>query len=124
MFEINMWTDENGNSPVDDFLDKLYTNNLKLYVKTMRNLNLLEATGNLLGMPYSKPLKDGLFELRSSQGNNISRLFYFFDKGGIIIVDHAILKKTQKIPSADLNLALERKEDYARRREDDLQGKV
>lgn len=124
MFDITMWKDENGYSPVDDFLDVLYADNIKLYVKTMRNLGLLEATGNMLGMPYSKPLGDGIFELRSSQGSNISRLFYFFEEGGIIIVDHAILKKTQKIPAADLELALERKADYERRQKDDLQRKA
>ena len=81
MFEILMYTDESGNSPVDDFLDDLKNSNFKLYVKTMRSLGLLESTGNMLTMPYSKHLQEGIFELRTIQGNNITRLFYFFDKG-------------------------------------------
>lgn len=120
MFEIVMYTDENGSSPVDVFLDKLKKSNYKLYVKTMRTLGLLEATGNMLTMPYSKYLQNGIFELRTTQGNNTTRLFYFFEKERIIVVDHGIIKKTRKTPKADIELAVSRKLSYERRQEDDL----
>ena len=120
MFEIIMYTDENGNSPVDEFLDKLKQSNFKLYVKTMRSLGLLESTGNMLSMPYAKPLSSGLFELRTVQGNNITRLFYFFVKGQVIVVDHGIVKKTQKIPKADIEIAISRKLSFERRCGNDL----
>lgn len=120
MFEIIMWEDENGISPVDGFLDELKQRNIKLYVKTMRNLGLLESSGNMLGMPFSKYLKNGIYELRTTQGNNNTRLFYFFEKDRVIIIDHAIIKKTQKTPSLDMQLAIERKLSYERRHQDDL----
>lgn len=120
MFEIIMWEDENGDSPVDEFLDELKQSDIKLYVKTMRNIGLLESSGNMLGMPFSKYLKDGIFELRTTQGNNNSRLFYFFEKNRVVIIDHAILKKTRKTPNLDMQLAIERKVSYERRHQDDL----
>ena len=98
MFKIIMYTDENGISPVDEFLDDLYQENFKLYAKTLRTLNLLKTTGNRLTMPYSRYLQKGLFELRTEQGNNITRLFYFFEKEQIIVADHGIIKKSQKTP--------------------------
>ena len=120
MFEIIMWEDENGYSPVDEFLDELKQNNIKLYVKTMRNLSLLESSGNMLGMPFSKYLKEGIHELRTAQGGNNTRLFYFFEKNKVVIIDHAIIKKTQKTPSLDLQLAIDRKRSYERRHKDDI----
>lgn len=119
-----MYTDENGRSPVDEFLDDLKQSNLKLYIKTMRSLGLLESTGNMLTMPYSRFLQDGIFELRSIQGNNITRLLYFFRKNKVIVVDHGFVKKTQETPKADIDIAIARKEDYERRHKDDLQGKT
>ena len=124
MFEIVMYTDENDKSPVDEFLDNLRKSNFKLYVKTMRTLELLETTGNMLTMPYSKYLQDGVYELRTIQGNNITRLFYFFMRQKIIVVDHGIVKKTQKTPRADIKLAISRRESYERRHGSDLQGKT
>ena len=41
---------------------------------------------------------DGIFELRSIEGNNIVRILYFFDKGRIIIATNGFMKKTQKTP--------------------------
>ena len=124
MFSIIMWEDETGYSPVDAFLDELKTKNSKLYVKTMRTLGLLESTGNMLGMPYSKHLRDGIHELRTTQGNNSIRLFYFFSANKVVIVDHAIEKKTQKTPKEDIRLAIERKQSYERRNENDIQRKT
>ena len=124
MFEIIMYTDENGNSPVDEFLDDLKRTNLKLYAKTMRSLKLLESTGNMLTMPYSRFLQDGILELRTIQGNNITRLLYFFEKDRVIVVDHGFVKKTQKTPNVDIEIAISRKEAYERRQKDDIQGKT
>ena len=120
MFEIILYTDENGKSPVETFLDDLKKSNYKLYVKTMRTLGLLESTGNMLTMPYSRYLQEGIYELRTIQGNNITRLFYFFANRRIIVVDHGIVKKTQKTPIADIKIAISRKVSYERRHEDDL----
>ena len=124
MFNIIMWEDETGYSPVDAFLDELKTKNSKLYVKTMRTLGLLESTGNMLGMPFSKHLRDGIHELRTTQGNDSTRLFYFFSANKVVIVDHAIEKKTQKTPKEDIRLAIERKQSYERRNENDIQRKT
>jgi DNA-binding XRE family transcriptional regulator len=50
--------------------------------RLMGLLNVLAEKGNELREPYSKPLGDGIFELRGQIGNNISRVLYFFTMEG------------------------------------------
>lgn len=56
-------------------------------------------------MPHSKPINDGLFELRAIERNNIARTIYAYQKGSTIFLLHAFVKKTQKIPSVALKIA-------------------
>lgn len=61
-----------------------------------------------VGMPLSKSLGKGLFEIRSDiSSNRISRvLFVVIDRE--IVLLHGFIKKTQKTPKQDLELALKR----------------
>lgn len=93
MFHINYYEDVNGNVPIREFIESL---NLKLKVKVFGCIELLEQYGNQLGMPFSRYLRDEIFELRILQGNNSVRLLYFYYEGGIIILTHGFIKKTQK----------------------------
>lgn len=45
--------------------------------KLLMEIKLLEEKGTLLREPYSKPLGDGIFELRAKVGTDISRVLYF-----------------------------------------------
>ena len=55
---------------------------------------------------------DGLFEIKVQLGNNIYRIFCFFDKGQLIILINAFQKKTKKTPKKEIEKALEIKEEY------------
>lgn len=68
--------------------------------KVLRALDLLETFGNRLGMPHSKPMKNGLFELRV-RGVQEVRMIYAFHKQGIVLLN-AFLKKTDRIPSKEI----------------------
>ena len=61
--------------------------------------------GHSLREPYSVPLGDGIFELRAIQGSNISRALFFFYVEGRIVITHGFIKKTQKTPRAQIELA-------------------
>ena len=61
-------------------------------------------------MPHSKKVSDGLFELRI-RGVQEVRFLYMFQKDKIIIVLSGFIKKTNKIPSKQLNLAKRRKNE-------------
>lgn len=72
--------------------------------KIIRTLDLLEMFGSELRMPHSKKIIDGLFELRI-KGTQEVRVLYMFQKKSIMLL-HAFIKKTQKIPSKELQYAL------------------
>ena len=85
--------------------------------KLVANLHLLEEYGNLARAPLSKELEDGIFELRTIEGNDIIRVLYFFDKDKIIIATNGFVKKQQKTPKNEIELAKARRLDYHRRKE-------
>lgn len=112
MFDIEFYTLPDGRKPVEEFLDSLP---IKMRIKAIDSLDLLEQYGNQLRMPYSKALNDGLFELRIKFSSDISRIFYFFYVGNKIVVTNGFVKKTQKTPRAELVKAQKYKKDYERR---------
>lgn len=70
-----------------------------------RIIDLLEVNGPMVRMPYSEALGNGLFEIRIKQGTDISRVLYFFTAGRKIILTNGFVKKTQKVPVREINLA-------------------
>lgn len=71
---------------------------LKLKAKVVTNLHLLEELGNQAREPLSKPLDNGIFEMRTIVGGNIVRILYFFDRDKIIVATNGFVKKTKKKP--------------------------
>ena len=78
-------------------------------------IKLLEEKGNQLREPYSKPLGDGIFELRAKIGTDISRVLYFFYYQGRIILTHGFVKKTQKTPPSEIKKAKQYRTDFMER---------
>jgi phage-related protein len=59
-------------------------------------------------MPLCRPLREGLWEVRSKLSNNrIARLVFFVAEGRIGVV-HGFIKKTQKMPPVEIALAQKR----------------
>ncbi len=112
MFTVEFYETSNGDNPVVDFLDSL---DPKMNAKIVSLLEILEEKGNELREPYSAYLRDGLFELRVKQGNNITRILYFFFIEKRIVVTNGFIKKTQKTPVKEIELAIKRKTDWIKR---------
>jgi len=112
MFTVEFYRSPDGKEPVADFLDSLDN---KMKAKLVSMLELLGEKGTSLRMPYSSYLEDGIFELRCIQGNNITRVLYFFYIGEKIIVTNGFVKKTQKTPRKEVNLAKNRRSDWLSR---------
>jgi len=55
---------------------------------------------------------DGLYEIRIQYGNNIFRIFCFFDKDKLVVLLHGIQKKSQKIPKKEIKKAEQLKKEY------------
>ena len=112
MYEIEFYDTEDGKCPVREFLDSLEP---KMKAKTFRTIDLLEANGPMLREPYSGPMGDGIFELRTKQGSNITRVFYFFFVGQKAVLTNGLVKKTQKTPQSEIDKAKEYRADYLAR---------
>ena len=63
---------------------------------------------------YLKHLEgtDGLYEIRIQLGNDIFRIFCFFDKGKLVVLANGFQKKTQKTPKQEITKALKIMEKY------------
>ena len=55
---------------------------------------------------------DGLYEIRVQSGNDIFRIFCFFDEGRLVVVANGFQKKSQKTPSKEIEKALRIKAEY------------
>ena len=53
-----------------------------------------------------------LYEIRVILGNNIFRIFCFFDKGKLVVLLNGFQKKTQKTPKREIEKALNLKRQY------------
>jgi phage-related protein len=102
------YRNEHGTEPVLDWLRELPEEERRA---VGFDLNRLQWRWPV-GMPLARPLRDGLFELRSSlPTGRIARVLFFAERGELVIV-HGFIKKTQKTPPEELELELE----LARRR--------
>lgn len=90
MFDVIFYEGENGEKPVEIFLDSLDN---KMRAKLLGLLGILSEKGNSLREPYSKHLQDGIFEIRCKFGNNITRVLYFFYYNQRIILTNGFVKK-------------------------------
>lgn len=73
--------------------------------KFLHYLERIEINVANLGMPHTRAMGDGLFELRVKAEEGISRVFYCTVKGKKVVLLHFYIKKTNKTPVSDLRLA-------------------
>ena len=95
------------------FQDFYLTQNLKVQKKILWTLKIIEEIETISEI-YFKHLKgtDGLYEIRVRVGNNIFRIFCFFDVENIIIIGHGFQKKSQKTPRKEIEQAIKIKKHY------------
>jgi phage-related protein len=72
-----------------------------------RYIHLTErmAFGPNLGMPHTRALGDGLFELRMKSKEGIGRVFFCTLRDQRIMMLHAFIKKSAKTPARELRTA-------------------
>lgn len=69
---------------------------------------MIEEFGPALGLPYTKAVGGGLFEIRAKGREGIGRSFFCAVKGKEVIILHSFIKKSQKTPKKQLKLARQR----------------
>jgi phage-related protein len=74
----------------------------------VRYAERMEIYGPDLGMPHTRAMGDGLLELRLKAVEGIARVFYCTVVGHRIVVLHQFVKKTEKTPRKELEVARRR----------------
>jgi phage-related protein len=105
---------ENGKCPVENFLESLSNKQVE---KVFFVLELIENI-DIVPRKFFKKLEatDDIWEVRVQYGNNIFRLFGFFNGNDLVVLNHAFTKKTQKVPNKEIKIAEQRKKDYFSKR--------
>lgn len=71
----------------------------------------MKQFGPNLGMPHTRAMGGGLFELRLKGADGIARVFYCVAQEGRIVMLHSFIKKTQTTPRRELEIARRRNKE-------------
>ena len=103
-WQITCYLDARRRNPVEEFIRTLPA---RERVLVRARIDFLAEVGNGIREPLSKSLGGGLFELRVKS----TRIFYCFKPGGVIVLLHGFIKKSQKTPRRELQIAMTRMEE-------------
>ena len=95
--------------PVTDFIEACRPRH---QVKILRFLTLLEEMGPTLPRPYADLLHDGVHELRIKLAGEQVRLLYFFCFRNFIILYHAFVKSTDRVPEKFIRRVIDYREQF------------
>lgn len=76
-----------------------------LLARYLHLTDLMLEFGSNLGLPHTKAIDNGLFEVRVKSKEGIARVFYCTKVGKKIIMLHSYIKKSQKIPKKEIKIA-------------------
>jgi phage-related protein len=95
------------------FQDYFDTLPQKVKDKIIWTFDLIEELYRVPEM-YLKHIENtyGLYEIRVQHGNDIFRIFCFFDQGNLVVLANGFQKKSQKTPFREIQLALKIKREY------------
>jgi phage-related protein len=98
-----------GREPVREWLKSLPAEDRKIVGEDIKDVEFAWP----IGTPLCRSLGRGLWEVRSSLTQGRIARVLFCEHGGKMILLHAFIKKTQKMPPADLELAIKRRKEIA-----------
>ncbi len=119
MHQERDWTtefylEENGASPVEEFLDGL---DRKARARFRWSMEQLRVRNVLAREPLVRHLEGELWKLREESGTNIYRIIYFVFTGRRIVFLHGFQKKAQRTPSRELAMGSKRHAAFKAREE-------
>lgn len=105
--DVRFYRKPDGREPVREFLTELNTRDRKSVGADIRRVQ----DGRDLGMPLVRHFSSDLGEIRSNSSRGAVRIFFTILTTPVIVLLHAIFKKSQKTPAPDLNLARSRAQE-------------
>jgi phage-related protein len=108
-WNLEFYRNSDGKAPVEEYFNTVGKNEL---AKIHRNLDLLEEFGIQLGFPYVSYVEGKIWELRTKASGKNHRVLYFCCTGQRIVLLHAFLKVSSKIPDGEKSVARQRMMDF------------
>lgn len=93
-----------GNMPVREWLLGLVREDRRIIGEDIATVEF----GYPIGMPVCRNLGNGLYEVRSNISDGRIARVIFVVKRGYMVLLHGFIKKTQKTPKQDIDLAAKR----------------
>jgi phage-related protein len=93
-----------GSEPVRDWLKSLLREECIIIGGDIKAVEM----GWPVGLPLCRSLGNGLWEVRSDLPTRIARVIFFVHESHMVLL-HGFIKKQQKTPQSDIELALTRK---------------
>src|SRR3990170_3081135 len=100
---VVFWKETNGKEPVRQWLKSLTKQQKKIIGEDIKTIEM----GWPLGMPLVKSLGHGIWEIRSNFKDGIARIVFKMHENQMVLL-HGFIKKSQKAPSQDLEIAIKR----------------
>jgi phage-related protein len=102
---------ESGGEPLREWLKSLPPEDRKLIGEDIKTVEF----GWPVGMPVCRSIGDGICEIRTHlTQDRIVRVLFYTDAKGRTVLLHGFIKKTQKTPPNDLELARKNKSKHER----------
>ena len=101
-----------GKEPVREWLKSLSPDERRIIGTDIQTVEF----GFPIGMPTCRPMGKGLYEVRSDlPDQKIARVLFCIHDGYMVLL-HGFIKKTQKTPKNDLDLAIKRKKQVEKKK--------
>lgn len=81
---------------------------LSIRAKFEAILDKMMEYGSDLGLPFTRAMEKGLFEIRAKGQEGIARGFFCTISNNTIVILHIFIKKTEATPKKELELAIKR----------------
>ncbi len=112
MKKIVFYKNERGDSPVEEFLERLPDKQAQKVAWVLRIIRDLDFVPKEY---FKKLVSTDLWEVRVQIGSNAIRILGFFEGNNFIVLTNGFLKKTQKTPKKEIELAAKRMKEYLNR---------
>lgn len=110
MFVVRFYETPTGNKVVKDWLLSFTKPDRAVLGEDLKTVQF----GFPMGLPLCRSLGNGLWEVRSTlpvMRSEARMIFYQDSDAAALVVVHGFIKKTQKTPKRDIDLALHRKQE-------------
>ncbi|MBN2148822.1 MAG: type II toxin-antitoxin system RelE/ParE family toxin [Anaerolineales bacterium] len=101
--QVVFFRTQSGNEPVREWLKSMSAEDKRIIGEDIKTVQF----GWPIGMPVVRKIESGLWEIRSSLKNRTVRILFTVE-GDYMVLLHGFIKKSQKTPLEDLQLARER----------------